>query len=264
MLGVELPERPRRRGSTSSPSGRRSRPSSRSSPRCRDEDRVPARAAVRRADVGAAARARSTARDARRRSTRSATSFDEWALGVLQQVPGTLRRRRRLDGRLHRGGDRAARARAARGARARRLARRRRPARARAAARGVDPDRRASRAARGSGRPRRRTSSRPARPTESSSSAHRIAAEQDPEGLVRAITAIRDRPDSTEAVTSGIPLLVVARRADPLIPVAVVRGARGRARRPAASRCSRAAATCRTGSGPTSSTGCSSAFVASL
>ena len=33
--------------------------------------------------------------------------------------------------------------------------------------------------------------------------------------------AIRDRPDSTEAVTSGIPLLVVAGEQDPLIPVAV-------------------------------------------
>jgi 3-oxoadipate enol-lactonase len=51
--------------------------------------------------------------------------------------------------------------------------------------------------------------------------AHAIAAEQDPEGLVRAVTAIRDRPDSTEAVTSGIPLLVVAGEHDPLIPVSV-------------------------------------------
>ena len=48
--------------------------------------------------------------------------------------------------------------------------------------------------------------------------AHRIAAEQDRAGLVRAITAIRDRPDSTEAVTSGLPLLVVGGDADPLIP----------------------------------------------
>jgi pimeloyl-ACP methyl ester carboxylesterase len=51
--------------------------------------------------------------------------------------------------------------------------------------------------------------------------AHRIVAEQDPDGLVRAIEAIRDRPDSTEAVTSGLPLLVVAGDADPLIPVEV-------------------------------------------
>ena len=50
-----------------------------------------------------------------------------------------------------------------------------------------------------------------------------IAAEQDPEGLVRAIAAIRDRPDSTEAVTSGIPLLVVAGEHDPLIPAEVAR-----------------------------------------
>jgi pimeloyl-ACP methyl ester carboxylesterase len=53
--------------------------------------------------------------------------------------------------------------------------------------------------------------------------AHELAAEQDPEGLVRAIEAIRDRPDSTEAVTSGIPLLVVAGDRDPLIPLEVGR-----------------------------------------
>jgi pimeloyl-ACP methyl ester carboxylesterase len=47
--------------------------------------------------------------------------------------------------------------------------------------------------------------------------AHSVAREQVPEGLVRAIEAIRDRPDSTEAVTSGIPLLVVAGDSDPLI-----------------------------------------------
>jgi pimeloyl-ACP methyl ester carboxylesterase len=51
--------------------------------------------------------------------------------------------------------------------------------------------------------------------------ARRIAADQDPEDLVHAIEAIRDRPDSTEAVTSGIPLLVVAGDEDPLIPVEV-------------------------------------------
>ena len=84
--------------------------------------------------------------------------------------------------------------------------------------------------------------------------AHRIAAEQDPEGLVRAIVAIRDRPDSTEAVTSGIPLLVVAGEQDPLIPVAVAEElAAALAERPR--RGARAAATCRTGSGRTSSTG---------
>jgi pimeloyl-ACP methyl ester carboxylesterase len=48
--------------------------------------------------------------------------------------------------------------------------------------------------------------------------AHRIAAEQRPDDLVRAVTAIRDRPDSTEAVTSGLPLLVVGGDADPVIP----------------------------------------------
>ena len=53
--------------------------------------------------------------------------------------------------------------------------------------------------------------------------AHAIAREQDAAGLVRAIEAIRDRPDSTEAVTSGIPLLVVAGDADPVIPAEVAR-----------------------------------------
>jgi pimeloyl-ACP methyl ester carboxylesterase len=48
--------------------------------------------------------------------------------------------------------------------------------------------------------------------------AHRIAAEQDGEDLARAVAAIRDRADSTEAVTSGIPLLVVAGENDLLIP----------------------------------------------
>lgn len=51
--------------------------------------------------------------------------------------------------------------------------------------------------------------------------AHQIAAEQKPEDLVRAVEAIRDRPDSTEAVTSGIPLLVVAGAQDGLIPAEV-------------------------------------------
>jgi methyl-accepting chemotaxis protein-1 (serine sensor receptor) len=41
--------------------------------------------------------------------------------------------------------------------------------------------------------------------------------------LIRAITAIRDRPDSTEAVTSGIPLLVVAGAEDHLISAEVAR-----------------------------------------
>ena len=100
---------------------------------------LPARAAVRRADVGAAALASSTR--SRRSSTRSARASTSGRSGCSQQLPGTVRRGRRLDGRLHRGGDRTARAGAARRARARRLPRRRRPAGARAAARGVDPHR---------------------------------------------------------------------------------------------------------------------------
>jgi pimeloyl-ACP methyl ester carboxylesterase len=53
--------------------------------------------------------------------------------------------------------------------------------------------------------------------------ARRIAAEQQPDDLVRAVEAIRDRPDSTEAVTSGIPLLLVAGEEDPLIAADVPR-----------------------------------------
>ncbi len=51
--------------------------------------------------------------------------------------------------------------------------------------------------------------------------AHAIVVEQEPAGLIRAIEAIRDRPDSTEAVTSGTPLVVVAGEEDTLIPPAV-------------------------------------------
>ena len=61
----------------------------------------------------------------------------------------------------------------------------------------------------------------PGTPEEVVESAHRIAAGQKPDDLVRAIEAIRDRPDSTEAVASGVPLLVVLGDADPLIPVEV-------------------------------------------
>ena len=46
--------------------------------------------------------------------------------------------------------------------------------------------------------------------------ARSIALEQQPENLVRAVEAIRDRPDSTEALTGGIPLLFVVGDSDPL------------------------------------------------
>jgi pimeloyl-ACP methyl ester carboxylesterase len=48
-----------------------------------------------------------------------------------------------------------------------------------------------------------------------------MAVDQEPSALERAVAAIRDRPDSTEAVTDGIPLLVVGGDADPLIPPVV-------------------------------------------
>ena len=53
--------------------------------------------------------------------------------------------------------------------------------------------------------------------------ARRIALEQSADDLARAIVAIRDRRDSTEAVTSGIPLLVVAGDRD-FTPVSVFEG----------------------------------------
>ena len=46
--------------------------------------------------------------------------------------------------------------------------------------------------------------------------ARSIAVEQKQEDLVRAIAAIRDRPDSTEALTGAIPLLFVVGDSDPL------------------------------------------------
>jgi pimeloyl-ACP methyl ester carboxylesterase len=55
--------------------------------------------------------------------------------------------------------------------------------------------------------------------------AHRIALEQDPDGLVRAVEAIRDRTDATEAVTRlEVPLLVLTGDADPFVPVDYARG----------------------------------------
>jgi 3-oxoadipate enol-lactonase len=54
--------------------------------------------------------------------------------------------------------------------------------------------------------------------------AHAIAVEQEAAGLVRAIEAIRDRPDSTDAVTSGIPLLVLAGDHDPLVTPEIAHG----------------------------------------
>jgi pimeloyl-ACP methyl ester carboxylesterase len=61
----------------------------------------------------------------------------------------------------------------------------------------------------------------PDTPRETVERGHRLAVEQEPEALERAIVAIRDRPDSTAAVTDGLPLLVVGGDADLLIPPAV-------------------------------------------
>jgi len=61
----------------------------------------------------------------------------------------------------------------------------------------------------------------PGTPADVVETAHGVAAEQQPDDLVRAVTAIRDRPDSSEAITSGLPLLVIGGDADPLIPAQV-------------------------------------------
>lgn len=147
-------------------------------------------------------------------------SFDEWALGVLQQVPGRF-----VAVGASMGGYTAA--------AIARLAPERLAGLVLAGSRAdADPPERAPareewiRIAREEGgeglwNVAAKNFFAPGTPDEIVERAHAIAAEQDPEGLVRAITAIRDRPDSTEAVTSGIPLLVIAGEQDPLFPVSV-------------------------------------------
>ena len=145
--------------------GPRSPPSSASSPHCRDEDRLPARVAVRRPDVGAPGRGVRRSRDVGADALRARLELRRLGAGSAPNGARPVRRGRRVDGRLHRVRDRAPRTGAPRGARARRLARGRRPARARAAPPGMDPDRAGATEARASGRRRRRTSSLPGRRT---------------------------------------------------------------------------------------------------
>ena len=141
---------------------------------------------------------------------------DEWALSVLQQVPGQFVAVGASMGGYTAGGARTACAGAPARGRAQRLARGRRRARAPARAREVDPDRpRARRRGDLGGRSPRVLPARDSDPAVVEF-ARSIAVEQEPEGLVRAIEAIRDRPDSTEALTSGIPLLFVVGDSDPL------------------------------------------------
>ena len=147
-------------------------------------------------------------------------SFDEWALGVLQQLPGTF-----VAVGASMGGYTAA--------AIARLAPERLAGLVLAGSRAdADPPERAPlreewiRIAREQGgeglwEAAAKSFFPPGTPEEIVERAHTIATEQDPEGLVRAVTAIRDRPDSTEAVTNGMPLLLVAGEHDPLIPVAV-------------------------------------------
>ena len=61
--------------------------------------------------------------------------------------------------------------------------------------------------------------------------ARALAVEQDPEGLVRAVEAIRDRRDSTDVVEAlECPLLVAVGDDDPFVPVADAQALVGRAR----------------------------------
>jgi pimeloyl-ACP methyl ester carboxylesterase len=62
-------------------------------------------------------------------------------------------------------------------------------------------------------------------------SARRLALDQEPEGLVRAVTAIRDRVDSTDVVEAlKAPVLVAVGDDDPFVPVAVAEALAARAR----------------------------------
>jgi 3-oxoadipate enol-lactonase len=61
--------------------------------------------------------------------------------------------------------------------------------------------------------------------------AHRLSLGRDSEGLVRAIQAIRDRPDSTDVVESlEAPVLIAAGDDDPFVPVADAEALAARAR----------------------------------
>jgi 3-oxoadipate enol-lactonase len=61
--------------------------------------------------------------------------------------------------------------------------------------------------------------------------ARELALEQDPDGLVRALEAIRDRPDSTELVASlEVPVLVAVGDDDPYVPIEVAEELAARAR----------------------------------
>jgi pimeloyl-ACP methyl ester carboxylesterase len=61
--------------------------------------------------------------------------------------------------------------------------------------------------------------------------ARELALTQDPDGLVRALGAIRDRPDSTEVVESlEAPVLVAVGDDDPFVPIEVAEALAARAR----------------------------------
>ena len=61
--------------------------------------------------------------------------------------------------------------------------------------------------------------------------ARRLALDREPDGLMRALEAIRDRPDSTDVVESlDAPLLVAVGDRDPYVPVEVAEALAARAR----------------------------------
>jgi pimeloyl-ACP methyl ester carboxylesterase len=146
------------------------------------------------------------------------STFDEWALGVLQAVPGRFT----AVGASMGGYTAAAIA---------RLAPERLEAIVMVGSRADAPERRPLReewihivreqGGEGLWQAQAKHFFAPDTPWETVERGHRLAVEQEPGALERAIVAIRDRPDSTEAVTDGLPLLVVGGDADPLIPPAV-------------------------------------------
>ena len=229
-------------------------PSSTSLPRSPHEDRTPPRPPLRPADVGDQLPALGEHEVFAPRLYDLGSSIDEWALGVLQQVPGPL-----VAVGASMGGYTAA-------GIARLAPERLQGLVLSGSLAGADPPERAPVRERwiqiatergGEGMWEEVATSFFPSGTDPVvlERAHAIAAEQEPAGLVRAIEAIRDRPDSTEAVASGIPLLVVAGDHDPLVTPEIAHGARLRAPRTGGPRCSKASATSRTWNGRPSSTG---------
>ena len=152
------------------------------------------------------------------------SSFDEWALGVLEQVPGKLVAVGASMGGYIAARDRAARPRAARRARARRLAGG--PRRARAAPAAREEWIRIAREQGGEGlwEAAAKNFFTPQADPAVVARAHEIVVEQDPEGLVRRSRRSATAPTRPTAVTSGDPAARSSpARERPLIPPEVAR-----------------------------------------